>query len=277
MGFQAKPRKRFGQHWLRSDVILQKIVAAAALSPADAVLEIGPGTGALTGQLLTQAGTVTAVEVDRDLCTALRSRYAGRDQFLLLEGDILRLDWRAAIAAQQRPQPNKVVANIPYYITGPILERLLGTIAQPNPNPFDAIVLLVQREVADRLCATPDSKTFGALTVKVQYLADCELVCPVPAKAFHPPPKVESAVICLRPRPHPAIAQDPNHLQQLVNLGFASKRKMLRNNLASILDRDALFDLFRSLQIPETVRAENLSIENWVALSNKMLEDAHGV
>ncbi|MEB3269190.1 MAG: 16S rRNA (adenine(1518)-N(6)/adenine(1519)-N(6))-dimethyltransferase RsmA [Leptolyngbya sp.] len=274
MSTSPRPRKRFGQHWLRDSAILDRIVAAAALSDRDRVLEIGPGTGLLTQRLLAQAGAVVAVEVDRDLCRDLRSRFGQTPTFHLIEGDFLALNWAAALADRPAFQaPNKVVANIPYYITGPILERLLGTIAAPNPHPFEAIVLLVQQEVAQRLCSEADSKAFGALSVRVQYLADCEWVCAVPPKAFQPPPKVSSAVVRICPRPIATPAHDPQLLARLVTLGFASKRKMLRNNLSSLLERDHLLAVFRDLNIPDTIRAENLSLANWVALSNKILED----
>ncbi|MGD1941671.1 MAG: 16S rRNA (adenine(1518)-N(6)/adenine(1519)-N(6))-dimethyltransferase RsmA [Leptolyngbyaceae cyanobacterium] len=273
MTFSAKPRKKFGQHWLKSEPILAQIVAAAELQASDRVLEIGPGTGVLTRRLVTQAEHVVAVELDYDLCRQLTVQFAKTQNLLLLQGDILQLDLaQQLVLANNLPMPNKVVANIPYYITGPILERLLGTIARPNPHPFDSIVLLVQREIAQRLCARPGHKTFGGLTVKVQYLADCELICAVPPKAFQPPPKVDSAVIRLRPRPIATPATDPQRLQQLLKLGFGSKRKMLRNNLAAVIERSPLLALFATLNIAENARAEDLSVADWVALSNKMLE-----
>lgn len=276
MTFSARPRKRFGQHWLRSEAILAKIVGAAELEAGDRVLEIGPGTGLLTRRLLPLAEQILAVEVDYDLCRKLEMQFAQADNFLLLQGDFLELDLAAEL--EQHPvfeKPNKVVANIPYYITGPILERLLGTIANPNLTPFDAIVLLVQKEIADRLCASPGSKVVGGLTVKVQYLADCEIICAVPPKAFQPPPKVSSAVIRLRPRPFPVQAASPQLLQQLIKLGFSSKRKMLRNNLAPLIERSPLLELFAALNISDQARAEDLSVTNWVSLSNKMLEEGH--
>ena len=273
MTFSAKPRKKFGQHWLKSEPILAQIVAAAELQASDRVLEIGPGTGVLTRRLVTQAQHVVAVELDYDLCRQLMTQFAKTQNLLLLQGDILQLDLAQQLAlANDLPMPNKVVANIPYYITGPILERLLGTIARPHPHPFDSIVLLVQREIAQRLCARPGHKTFGGLTVKVQYLADCELICAVPPKAFQPPPKVDSAVIRLRPRPLATPANDPQRLQQLLKLGFGSKRKMLRNNLAAVIERSSLLALFATLNIAANARAEDLSVADWVALSNKMLE-----
>jgi 16S rRNA (adenine1518-N6/adenine1519-N6)-dimethyltransferase len=276
MPFSARPRKRFGQHWLRSEAILAKIVEAAALEEGDRILEIGPGTGLLTEKLLAQAEQVVAVEIDYDLCRQLEKQFAQANNFRLIQGDILQLDLEAKLQKPPPVQwPNKVVANIPYYITGPILERLLGQIAHPNPVPFASLVLLVQHEIAERLCAVPGSKAFGGLTVKVQYLADCEIICTVPPQAFQPPPKVTSAVIRLRPRPFEMTARSPQALQQLVKLGFASKRKMLRNNLAAIIERSPLLTLFATLNIPDNVRAEDLSVADWVALSNKMLEEGY--
>jgi 16S rRNA (adenine1518-N6/adenine1519-N6)-dimethyltransferase len=265
------PRKRFGQHWLRSEAALTQIVQAATLTPDDRVLEIGPGTGVLTRKLLPVVQAVVAVELDRDLLQLLRKQFDRSENFLLLQGDILNLDLDTTL--QNFPtfqSPNKVVANIPYNITGPILEKLLGTIANPNPNPFEAIVLLLQKEVADRLCAQPNSKAFGALTVRVQYLADCQWICQVPAKAFQPPPKVDSAVVRLIPRSFQPAATDPGWLDTLVKLGFATKRKMLRNNLQSVIDRDRLSVLLAELNLNPQVRAENLSVENWVDLSNRL-------
>lgn len=269
------PRKRFGQHWLRSDKVLNRIVAAAAIEPSDRILEIGPGTGVLTQRLIPQAKSVIAVEIDRDLCRGLAQKFGKIESFLLLSGDILDLDLAELLAPfPQFQQPNKVVANIPYYITGPILERLLGSLAQPNPNPFESIVLLIQREVAERLYAKPGSRNFGALSVKVQYLAECELICPVPPKAFYPPPKVESAVVRLRPRPFPTLADDPRQLERLVKLGFASKRKMLRNNLKATVDRDLLTPWLEALGANPQVRGEDLSVAQWVELSNRIGKQA---
>ncbi len=277
--YSQPTRKRFGQHWLRSDAILQAILQAAAVTRQDCVLEIGPGTGVLTQDLLALAKAVIAVEIDRDLCRKLSQQFAKQDNFKLVQGDILDLDLTLIDAEQTASfgtpnvsfgTPNKVVANIPYYITGPILEKLLGTITQPNPCPYQTIVLLVQREVAERLYAKPGSRAFGALSVRVQYLAACELVCPVPASAFQPPPKVDSAVVRLTPRHLALEADDPVKLEHLVKLGFASKRKMLRNNLKGVVDRDDLAMLMTDLAIAETARAEDLSVEQWVSLSNQL-------
>jgi 16S rRNA (adenine1518-N6/adenine1519-N6)-dimethyltransferase len=267
-------RKRFGQHWLTDDVILNQIVRAAELHPGDRVLEIGPGKGVLTQRLLAGAAHVAAVEIDRDLCRALRKRFANAMNLSLLEADILGVDltqlWANALPGIPLEPLNKVVANIPYNLTGPILEKLLGTLVTPSPIPFESIVLLVQREVAERLTAIAGSKAFGALSVRIQYLASCELICAVPPQAFKPPPKVESSVIRLIPRPYPLVAQDPHWLNTLVKQGFATRRKMLRNTLGSLVDRDQLLAVLAALDLEPAVRAEGVSVEQWIHLSHRL-------
>ncbi len=267
------PRKQFAQHWLKSEKALDKIVKAANLS-GSRVLEIGPGTGILTRRLLAEAESVVAVEIDRDLCQRLAKQLGKADNFLLLQGDILEMDLDNQLVVFTKFQnPNKVVANIPYNITGPILQKLLGTISVPAAKPFDSIVLLVQKEVAQRLYAKPGSRAFGALSVRVQYLAECELICDVPARDFVPPPKVDSAVVRLVPRLIETPAVNPRHLESLVKLGFGSKRKMLRNNLKATVDLDKFVQLLEELQINPESRAEDLSVEQWVNLSNNMVSD----
>lgn len=291
-----KPRKRFAQHWLRSEKVLDQIVAAAELEGRDSsgslrdsrsetlrdsrsetlrdrVLEIGPGQGVLTARLLPKVEALVAVELDRDLIKSLVKRFGDLDHFILLEGDILTLDIPQVLANFPKFQNlNKVVANIPYNITGPILQYLLGTIDQPHPTPYDSIVLLVQKEISDRLCATPHQKSFSALSVRVQYLAQCEWICDVPPQAFFPRPKVNSAVIRLRPFVRENAAHNPQHLATLVKVGFASKRKMLRNNLKGLIPEDILLKVFTDLGLDPQYRPENLGVEDWIALSNKIGE-----
>jgi 16S rRNA (adenine1518-N6/adenine1519-N6)-dimethyltransferase len=276
----VKTKKQFGQHWLRSEKVLDRIMAAAALGVDDRVLEIGPGMGVLTTRLARKV-PVVAVEIDRDLCAHLVKKMGDLDNFLLLQGDFLRLDVTEQLAVFPRFQrPNKVVANIPYNITGPILEKLLGDISAPISPAFTSITLLVQKEVAERLTAKPGSKAFGAFTVRIQYLADCELICPVLAKDFSPPPKVDSAVIQLRPRPFGQVAEQPLWLDKLVRMGFSSRRKMLRKNLQSAIagnpeeNRDKVGDLLTKLGLSSEARAENLSVGQWVELSNILSKEA---
>ncbi|MEQ8382970.1 MAG: 16S rRNA (adenine(1518)-N(6)/adenine(1519)-N(6))-dimethyltransferase RsmA [Coleofasciculus sp. A1-SPW-01] len=272
-----KAHKQFAQHWLRSEKALNQIITAAKLQPRDRLLEIGPGTGVLTRRLLGEVESLVAVEIDRDLCQRLVKSLGQNENFLLLQGDILSLNLAEHLAAFPHFQsPNKVVANIPYNITGPILQTLLGTIAQPITPAFELIVLLVQKEVAQRLCAKPGSKAFGALSVRVQYLADCDWICDVPAIAFSPPPKVDSAVVRLRPRIVDPSADNPQQLETLVKLGFASKRKMLRNNLKSLCDRDKINQLLEQVDSHPQARAEDLSVSQWVALANRLNETEGG-
>ncbi|MEL6229651.1 MAG: 16S rRNA (adenine(1518)-N(6)/adenine(1519)-N(6))-dimethyltransferase RsmA [Cyanobacteria bacterium J06627_3] len=268
-----RPRKRFGQHWLRDPQILNQILAAAELSMGDRVLEIGPGQGVLTKGIVPFTQAVVAVEVDRDLVQKLRQQFQASERLHLIEGDFLDVDLTAALADYPNFQSlNKVVANIPYYITGPILEKLLGRIRQPNPQPYESIVLMVQKEIAERLYAQPGTKAFNGLSVRVQYLADCQLICPVPSSAFKPAPKVESAVVRLRPRPFPQQATNPKLLETLVKQGFSQKRKMLRNNLKSLVERDQVTAVLESMAINPQVRPEQLSVENWITLSNHVAE-----
>ncbi|NJM57243.1 MAG: 16S rRNA (adenine(1518)-N(6)/adenine(1519)-N(6))-dimethyltransferase RsmA [Synechococcales cyanobacterium RU_4_20] len=277
----SNPRKQFGQHWLRSPAALQSIIGAASVEVGDRILEIGPGEGVLTRELLSRAKQVIAVEIDRDLCANLRKSFDTElrsEKLSLVEGDFLSLSWNEVMASSPdlppdlppNSFPKKVVANIPYNITGPILERLLGRISTPRLPTFKTIVLLVQKEVAERICAKSGSKSFGALTVRMQYLADCEWICAVPARAFYPPPKVDSAVIRLRPRPCPTPAEDPNFLESLVKLGFTMKRKMLRNNLKGVVEGDRLQAILVALGAKPEARGEELTLEQWVGLSNRL-------
>jgi len=268
---ELRPRRTFAQHWLKSEKALNEIIRAAQLQLGDRILEIGPGTGILTRRLLPEVQSLVAVEIDRDLCVQLTKELGREQKFLLLQGDFLSLDLPSLLAPFPAFQkPHKVVANIPYNITGPILEKLLGTIANPNSEPYDLLVLLVQKEVAERLVAKPGSRTFGALSVRVQYLANCELICTVPAGAFYPPPKVDSAVVRIIPHQIEPPALDIRKLETLVKLGFGAKRKMLRNNLLSIVERDRLTQLLEKLDINPQSRAEDLSVAQWVTLANKL-------
>ncbi len=259
--FTARPRKNFGQHWLRSESVFQAIIKGSQLQPTDQILEIGTGTGNLTQRMLPFVAQVVAVEVDWDLCAKLRQNFT-QPNFTLIEGNILDL-----------PLPentNKVVANIPYNITGEILRKLLGTIVAPVTQ-FSQIVLLVQKEIADRLTTTPGHKAYNALSVRTQYLADCSLVCEVPPEAFFPKPKVTSAIVKICPRPPLVPVSNPQLMDRLLTMGFATRRKMLRNNLQSVIDRDDLIPLLEGLGLSDSVRAEELSVSQWIALTESVV------
>ncbi|WP_019507940.1 16S rRNA (adenine(1518)-N(6)/adenine(1519)-N(6))-dimethyltransferase RsmA [Pleurocapsa sp. PCC 7319] len=266
-----RPRKQFGQHWLRDEDVLDQIVTAAELTQGDRVLEIGPGTGVLTSRLLSQVAALVSVEIDRDLCKKLVHKFGDRDNFLLAQDDFLELDLESLLQDFPKFQnPNKVVANIPYNITGPIIEKLLGKISTPAPQHYESIVLLVQKEVGERLVAGPGTKVFGALSIRVQYLASCEIICNVPAKAFYPRPKVDSVVVRLHPKIIANPADNPRQLETLIKLGFASRRKMLRNNLKSVVDPQNSTQILKQLNFNPQCRAEDLSLENWISLSNSL-------
>ncbi|HAC62656.1 MAG TPA: 16S rRNA (adenine(1518)-N(6)/adenine(1519)-N(6))-dimethyltransferase [Cyanothece sp. UBA12306] len=266
-----KPRKRFAQHWLRSEIALEQIIDAGQLKKSDRLLEIGPGTGILTRRLLSNVQSLVAVELDRDLCRRLAKSLGKIENFLLLQGDIISLDLAKQLEQFPQFQPlNKVVANIPYNITGPILEKLLGTIAHPQQPPYNLIVLLVQKEVADRIVAQTKTKAYGALSVRIQYLAHCDYISDVSSKAFEPPPKVDSAIIRLQPRTLENPAINPQQLDKLLKLGFANRRKMLHNNLKSVIESDRLLLLLEQLEINPQARAEELSLEQWITLSNQL-------
>ena len=265
----SRPLKRFGQHWLKSEKVLNKIVAAAELKQSDRILEIGPGTGILTSRLLEVSDAVTSVEIDRNLSKKLVQKFGYLDNFLLLQGDFINLDIPELLTPFPKFQNhNKVVANIPYNITGLILEKLFGTIEQPAVTHYESVVLLIQKEVGDRLVAKPGTKAYSGLSVRIQYLADCELVCDVSAKAFYPPPKVDSVVVKLRPKIIENPANNPQLLGRLIKLGFSSRRKMLRNNLKSLISLEDFTKLLEKLEIDPQSRAENLSVRDWIELSN---------
>ena len=256
-----RARKRFGQHWLTDGSVLDRIVAAAEIGSGERVLEIGPGRGALTERLLaTPVGALTAVELDRDLVAGLRQLFGSDGRFTLVEGDAL---------AVPLPSGGKVVANIPYNITGPLLERLVGRLDRPVADPYDSLVLLVQQEVGERIRARAGTSAFSALSVRMQLLAHCSTVCAVPPRAFSPPPKVMSEVVRLEPLPAEARLDPPlaRTVEQLLRRCFAARRKMLRNSLAGVVENEQLAALAEEAGIGLDQRPQELEPQRWVALA----------
>ncbi|WP_094554005.1 16S rRNA (adenine(1518)-N(6)/adenine(1519)-N(6))-dimethyltransferase RsmA [Synechococcus sp. 1G10] len=257
-------RKRFGQHWLTDGSVLERIVAAAELQPGERVLEVGPGRGALTERLLaTSLAELHAIELDRDLVAGLRHQFAGDERFQLLEGDVLRLDL---------PATDKVVANIPYNITGPLLERLVGRLDRPLASPYRRLVLLVQQEVGERIRAVAGSSAFSALSVRLQLLARCSSVCAVPPRCFQPPPRVMSEVIVLDPLP-PSERLDPEQagrLEGLLKRCFSARRKMLRNSLAGLWPEEELSERAQRAGVSLQQRPQELSPQRWVELTRQL-------
>ena len=267
MGFHGhQTRKRFGQHWLKDQSVLDRIVAAADLQQQDRVLEVGPGRGALTERLLASpAGAVHAVELDRDLVGGLKERFGGEPRFSLRQGDVLDLP----LLLEDGAPAGKVVANIPYNITGPLLERLIGRLDRPVDPAYQTLVLLVQKEVAERIRARPGHSSFSALSVRMQLLARCHSVCPVPPRCFQPPPKVQSEVIQLNPLPaeerlEPLLAR---RVELLLKQAFLARRKMLRNTLGSLMPETQLQQLAAEAGVNLQQRPQELAPQTWVALA----------
>jgi 16S rRNA (adenine1518-N6/adenine1519-N6)-dimethyltransferase len=256
---RLRPRHSLSQNFLTDPAALDAIVEAAELAPGDRVLEIGPGLGVLTRRLLAAGASVLAVELDRRLAEWLRTELAGIARFDLLEGDALHLD-RAAIFPGS---DFKLVANIPYHITSPLLHTFLE-----GDRPPALTVLLVQAEVAERVAAPPGQTSY--LSIFVQNVAQAEVVARVPAAAFEPAPKVDSAVLRLRRRAQPAVPPGPRRetFHRLVQAGFRQRRKQLHNALARELPvpRDVLGQAFAACGIDPERRAQTLSVDEWVCL-----------
>ena len=263
------PRKRFGQHWLKDSLILDKIVEAAEINSEDCVLEVGPGKGALTQRLLaSKAASVYAIELDRDLVDGLRYKFRDENRFHLVEGDILSM----SLSSFDSPRINKIVANIPYNITGPLLEKLLGRLNRPNEVPFDLLVLLMQREVADRILAKSSQSCFSALSIRMQLMAKCKGICEVPPSSFKPSPKVHSQVIAIKPF-QPAMLLPPHiaaRIDTLLRMSFLSRRKMLRNSLKGLMSTKELIVWAEQSQISLDKRPQELSIENWLSMGSNL-------
>jgi len=257
-----RPRKSLGQHFLTDRRVLQRILAAASLSSADTVIEVGAGKGVLTRALAAAAGKVIAVEIDEGLCEHLRRRLAARSNVEPVCGDILSLAPDELLARAQASPPYVVVANLPYYIASAVLRHFLES-AQPPAT----LIVMVQAEVGQSIAAPPGRMSL--LSVGVQFYAQAKVLFYVPPRAFRPPPKVRSAVIRLDVRPEPAVAVDDRQaFFRLVQAGFAAPRKQLRNALALGLSIDAASarSLLDTANIDPTRRAQTLSLDEWGCL-----------
>jgi 16S rRNA (adenine1518-N6/adenine1519-N6)-dimethyltransferase len=244
------PRKRFGQHFLVDDGVVDAIVRAVDPRPGDALVEIGPGLGALTMPLLARCGTLTAIELDRELAAALR-RHAAVE---VIEGDVLRVDFAALAARAGRPL--RVVGNLPYNVSTPILFHLL-----PAATVVADQHLMLQSEVVDRMVAGPGSKAFGRLSVMLQWRYAIERVLDVPPQAFEPPPAVDSAVVAMRPLSAPP-AVDADVLAEVVAVAFSQRRKLLRHTLGRRLVERGFTGTFDTQR-----RAEEVPVSEYVALA----------
>jgi len=220
-------RKRFGQHFLNQPAVARRIVELAGLDGSETVLEIGPGRGALTDLLLERTARLVLVEIDRDLATLLRERYREESRVTVVEGDVLELELTTLLGAGK---PAKVVANLPYNVSTPVLMQLLET-----PSLFSRLVLMLQREVVDRLAAEPSSKDYGALSVMVQLVADVRSAFRVSSGCFTPAPRVDSAVVVIEPhRPQRLSTEQLETVRRVVRGSFTQRRKQLGNALRPV-------------------------------------------
>jgi 16S rRNA (adenine1518-N6/adenine1519-N6)-dimethyltransferase len=251
------PKKSLGQHWLHDDDSLQAMCDAVELTPEDTVLEVGPGLGTLTEKLVRQAGQVIAVEFDHELARDLPKRVKADNLKVVLE-DILKYDFT------KLPPNYKLAANIPYYLTSNLLRLLCE-----NPNHFSKAALLMQKEVAERVCAKPGA--MSTLSVSVQFYCDTDLGMLVPAELFTPPPKVDSQILTLTYHETPRFpGVDTKLFFRIVKAGFAQRRKTLLNSLSAglQLSREKTTELLDNAKIAPSTRAQNLSLDDWHALYN---------
>ena len=253
------PKKELGQHWLTDRLILSEIAEAADIGQNDTVLEIGPGLGTLTSELLRRAGNVIAVEFDEALADKLPGQFPGKN-LTVAHADIVTFD------LEQLPKDYVVVANVPYYITSKIVQKLMNATNKPR-----IAVLLVQKEVAERIAAEPGDMSI--LAISAQVYAQAELGIAVPKQYFTPAPKVDSQVIILRTRPQPLIHPEYEaRFFQTVKAGFSAKRKKLRSSLSGGLSmsKPDVETLLASVNISPDDRAEALSVEDWKRLTERL-------
>lgn len=260
-GFDFK--KRYGQNFLIDEHVLNKIVSGAAISRSDTVLEIGPGIGTMTQALCEAAGEVIAVEIDRELIPILERTLSDYDNIRIINEDILKFDLKAFLK-----KPVKVVANLPYYITTPIIMGLFESEA-----PIESITVMVQREVADRMRALPGGKDYGALSLAVQYYSEPEIIANVPQNCFIPRPNVGSAVINLVAHKTPPVeVKDREYMFSLIRAAFSQRRKTLSNALKNDsslgLSREDVTGALKELALSEDIRGERLSLEDFARLSD---------
>lgn len=269
-GLTAK--KKFGQNFLIDDNILDEISTSACINDDELIIEIGPGLGNLTSYLLKKSRYVLLVEIDNNMIEILNDRFKENTNYSLINEDILKVDLDERISKIEEElsfsfKKVKVVANLPYYITTPILFKLLQ-----DSKRVDEIVVMVQKEVADRMVASPKSKDYGILSVMIKYLADAKIIIKVPKEAFIPSPNVTSSVIKLV-KNKKYECDDEEKLFELIHHAFAQRRKKIINSLESSkflnLDKEKIKDAFNKAKLNENVRAEELSIEEFILLSKE--------
>jgi len=265
-------QKRFGQNFLIDANILDKIVSGAGVSKEDCVLEIGPGIGTMTQYLCERAKYVVAVEIDKALIPILSDTLSPYDNVSVINGDILKTDINEIVKKYNEGRPIKVVANLPYYITTPIIMGLFE-----NHIPIESITVMIQREVADRMSIGPGTKDYGALSLAVQYYSKPSVVAYVSPECFIPKPKVGSCVInLLRYKEPPIVAKDEEMMFRIIRAAFNQRRKTLTNSLTNSgvthLSREELQEILVKMGLDINIRGEKLSLEEFAKLSDLMGE-----
>ncbi len=265
-------QKKFGQNFLIDTHVLDKIIAAAGITRDDMVLEIGPGIGTMTQYLCENAGKVIAVEIDRTLVPILENdTLSGYDNFRIINEDVLKLDLKKLIDEENGGRPIKVAANLPYYITTPIVMKLLE-----ERLPIDNITVMVQKEVAERMQAGPGSKDYGALSLAVQYYAEAYIAANVPPNCFMPRPNVGSAVIRLTLHREPPVkVRDEKLMFALIRASFNQRRKTLQNGIVNSPElsftKEQVAAALSGMGLSESVRGEALTLEQFGELSDRLL------
>lgn len=266
--YNIKFQKRFGQNFLIDTHVLDKIIDAAGVSSKDFVLEVGPGIGTLTQYLCENAREVMAVEIDSSLIPVLSETLSGYDNVTVVNEDILKLDIKKIAEERNRGRAVKVVANLPYYITTPVIMGILE-----SHVPFDNITVMVQKEVAQRMQAVPGTKDYGALSLAVQYYSEAEIVANVPANCFMPRPGVGSAVIRLRSHSKPCVNVDNEEFMfRIIRASFNQRRKTMQNGLANDsrlgVSKEQVAEALRQMGLKKTIRGETLSLAQFAEFSN---------
>lgn len=266
--YQFHFQKKYGQNFLIDTSVLERIIKAAQVGPADCVLEIGPGIGTMTQYLAESAGKVIAVEIDKALIPILEETLAPYENITVLQGDILKMDVRELADQYNDGKPLKVVANLPYYITTPIIMGLFE-----KDVPLESVTVMVQKEVAERMQAKPGTKDYGALTLAVQYYAEPRIAANVPPNCFMPRPNVGSAVVKLeRYKKPPVEVEDEKFMFTLIRAAFNQRRKMLANALSgagdTALTKERVTEALGKLNISGTIRGEKLTLAEFAELSN---------
>lgn len=263
--YNFKFTKSLGQNFLIDDTVLEDIVSGAEVGPEDFIIEIGPGVGTLTRELLKKAKRVCAIELDYDLLSILNEELKEFDNFQLIHKDALKVDFNEVIGTEKSV---KVVANLPYYVTTPIIAKLLK-----ENYKFKSLTIMIQKEVAERIAAEPGGKDYGSLSVLVQYYCNTKVLRKVPPTAFIPQPKVESTVIRLDRLEKPRVqVKDEELFFKVARQSFNMRRKTLRNAVKSlgVIDSDKIEEAFEAVGINPGRRGETLSIEEFAALADSI-------